>query len=105
MKNVLGTTDAMRKKTAIGERTTDGTTDERTVKILLQEHNHDDRGRCDNRDRPDNDENDHRRHHHDDDVGPRHGHRQTTSTDWHSGRRCLPTTRSMASKLTSLGFA
>ncbi|GJN32243.1 hypothetical protein PR202_gb20734 [Eleusine coracana subsp. coracana] len=37
MKNTLGTTDAMRKNIVIGERTTDGTTDERTIKILLQE--------------------------------------------------------------------
>ena len=40
MKNTLGTTDAMRKNVVIGERmadgTTDWTTDERTVKILLQ---------------------------------------------------------------------
>ncbi|GJN40065.1 hypothetical protein PR202_gn00487 [Eleusine coracana subsp. coracana] len=41
MKNTLGTTDAMRKNAVIGERKTDGmtnrTTDERTVKILLQD--------------------------------------------------------------------
>ncbi|GJN40044.1 hypothetical protein PR202_gb29209 [Eleusine coracana subsp. coracana] len=36
-KNTLGITDAMRKNTVIGEQTTNGTTDERTIKILHQE--------------------------------------------------------------------
>ncbi|GJN36809.1 hypothetical protein PR202_gb25705 [Eleusine coracana subsp. coracana] len=36
MKNVLGTTDAMRKNAVIRERTIDGMTDKRTIKILLQ---------------------------------------------------------------------
>ncbi|GJN37214.1 hypothetical protein PR202_gb26172 [Eleusine coracana subsp. coracana] len=37
MKNTLGTTDTTRKNIVIGERTTDGTTDKRTIKIFLQE--------------------------------------------------------------------
>ncbi|KAK3160945.1 hypothetical protein QOZ80_1BG0068960 [Eleusine coracana subsp. coracana] len=36
LENALRITDAMRKNAAIGERTTDGTTDERNIKILLQ---------------------------------------------------------------------
>ncbi|GJN25101.1 hypothetical protein PR202_gb12888 [Eleusine coracana subsp. coracana] len=83
MKNVLGTTDAMRKNAATGERTTDRTTDEWTVKPPHPKHNRDDRHRRDDQDRCNNEDNDHRHHCHDDNVGPRHGRRATLSPDWH----------------------
>ncbi|GJN16519.1 hypothetical protein PR202_gb03518 [Eleusine coracana subsp. coracana] len=69
---------------------TDETTDERTVKILLQETTATTIVDVTIGDQRDNDDDDHQRRRHDDDVGPRHGRCPSPSPDWHR-RSSTPT--------------